>query len=207
APPRHATYARGWFEDASARWAAGTVYDRRRVLEGRLIPYFGERVVSEIDRDDVDAFVARLARGIEKSRTTRGDTTTTPAVQPSNRRMHIILDVLRLSPDRAVRRGWLPDNPARQVNKLREEKPEIAPLSFDDIRALFAKGLRTDDERRYFTVALFTGMRPGEQMGLRWEDVDWVRRTLGVRRTVGRFGAGVTKTVASRRDVAMLPNV
>ncbi|OLC57152.1 MAG: hypothetical protein AUG14_04530 [Candidatus Rokubacteria bacterium 13_1_20CM_2_68_19] len=36
---------------------------------------------------------------------------------------------------------------------------------------------------------------------------DWQRKTFGVRRTVNRFGEGPTKTVASVRDVAMLPPV
>src|SRR5207244_11183080 len=36
---------------------------------------------------------------------------------------------------------------------------------------------------------------------------DWQRKTFGVRRTVNRFGEGPTQTVASVRDVALLPPV
>ena len=56
-------------------------------------------------------------------------------------------------------------------------------------------------------MAFFSGLRPGEQIGLQWDDVDWVRKTLSVRRAVSRFGEGPTKTVASTRDITMPPAV
>lgn len=56
-------------------------------------------------------------------------------------------------------------------------------------------------------MAFFSGLRPGEQIGLQWDDLDWHRKTIGVRRAVNRFGEGPTKTIGSTRDVAMLPPV
>ena len=99
------------------------------------------------------------------------------------------------------------------MDLLREDRTPIDPLSLDEVKLLLSKGLpdneggRFEEERRYFTVAFFSGLRPGEEIGLRWEDVDWYRKTIGVRRAVNRFGEGPTKTIASTRDVAMLPAV
>src|SRR5688572_5232261 len=92
----------------------------------------------------------------------------------SNRRANIILDVLRQILDRAVLKGWLSGNPARQVRKLREDAAVIDPLPFTEVKTLLAKGFRTADERRYFTVAFFTGLRPSEQLAAEWSAVDWV---------------------------------
>jgi integrase len=103
--------------------------------------------------------------------------------------------------------GWLEANPAREVATLREEKPEVLPFSLEEVRIFLDSGLRDPAWRRYFTVAFFTGLRPGEQLGLRWDDLDWPRKLIGVRRAVTRWGEGATKTVASRRDVGMLPPV
>lgn len=60
-------------------------------------------------------------------------------------------------------------------------------------------------------LALCAGLRIGEVCGLRWEDVDFAARTLGVRRTVGRVydcegrraskTEGLPKTPGSERDV------
>jgi integrase len=125
----------------------------------------------------------------------------------SNRRVNIILKVLRQSLDRAVSKGWLLENPARKVDLLREEKPDIDPFSLAEVKTCLGSGLEDEDDRRYFRVAFFSGLRPGEQIGLQWDDIDWQRKVICVRRSIGRFGKGPTKTVESNRDVAMLPIV
>lgn len=60
-------------------------------------------------------------------------------------------------------------------------------------------------------VSLATGMRRGELLGLRWKDIDWERRVLSVRQTVGVVGTtptiGEPKSKAGRRDVRVQPEV
>jgi integrase len=67
--------------------------------------------------------------------------------------------------------------------------------------------------RLFFTVALDTGLRRGELIGLRWGDVDLLERILYVRRSIGAYdepdaGHGqeqlTTKTEASQRLVPIL---
>jgi integrase len=206
-PAPFADYVRQWLDDKSARLAPGTAYDWRRVVEGKLIPFFGSRLVSDIREEDVEAFLASLKRtpepppapesgGQRQRRASLG--------KLGNRRVNIIHQVLRQSLDRAVKRGWLETNPARHVDRLREEKTEIAPLSLEEVQRFLHEGLRNEEERRYFTVAFFTGLRPGELIGLQLDDIDWARHVIAVRRSVTRFGEGVTKTVGSARDVKML---
>jgi integrase len=149
----------------------------------------------------IDAFLADLKRApVETVGRRRGR-------KLSNRRVNIILQVLRQSLDRAVKRGWLEQNPAREVARLREDKPEILPFSFDEVRQFLGVGLTDEMFRRYFTVAFFSGLRPGEQIGLRWDALDWHRKLISVRQTRTRQGEGPVKTVASMRDVDMLPRV
>jgi hypothetical protein len=61
----------------------------------------------------------------------------------SNRRVNIILKVLRQSLDRAVTKGWLSENPARKIDLLREEKPYIDPFSLAEVKTLPARVSRT----------------------------------------------------------------
>jgi len=75
------------------------------------------------------------------------------------------------------------------------------------VKSFLGSGLEEEDDRRYFRVAFFSGLRPGEQIGLQWDDIDWQRKVICVRRSIGRFGKGPTKTVESKRDVGMLPIV
>jgi integrase len=125
----------------------------------------------------------------------------------SNRRINLVLQSGRLCLDGAVRRGWLNENPARAIRDLREERREPDPFSLDEVTTLLTDGVQTGWERRYFEVAFFTGLRPSEQIGLQWSDVEWSRKLICVRRGVGRFGEGETKTEGSLREVHMLPRV
>lgn len=60
-------------------------------------------------------------------------------------------------------------------------------------------------------VALATGMRRGEVLGLRWRDVDWDRRVLCVRQSIGRLHGApdikAPKTKSSRRDIPVQQEV
>ena len=65
----------------------------------------------------------------------------------------------------------------------------------------FAEMLTTD-------VAVTTGMRPSEYIGLKWQDIDWERRTVSVRRTLrkgptGQWEYGETKRAGSRRIIRL----
>ena len=59
--------------------------------------------------------------------------------------------------------------------------------------------------------ALATGMRRGELLGLRWQDVDWERGTVSVRQTVtvlkGASHIGPPKTKSARRGITVQPEV
>ncbi len=65
-----------------------------------------------------------------------------------------------------------------------------------------------------FAVALTTGMRPGEYLGLQWKDVDLERGTLTVRRTLvwhygngGKWSFEEPKTPRSSRSIPLPPSV
>lgn len=62
-----------------------------------------------------------------------------------------------------------------------------------------------------YLLAITTGMRKGEVLGLRWQDIDWDRRTLAIVQTVVATSEGViiapTKTSAGKRSVTVSPFV
>lgn len=210
-PPLYRDYVGKWLDHKQARLGAGTAYDWRRIVESRLIPAFGDRQVPDLDVETIEGFIAALKQGTaptppapdtkDRRRNPRGPK------KLSNRRVNIILKVLRQSLDRAVDKAWLRENPARKIDLLREDKPEIDPLSLTEVKAFLGDGLRDEEDRRYFRVAFFSGLRPGEEMGLQWGDIDWQRKIVRVLRSVSRFGTGPTKTVESKRDLEMLPIV
>lgn len=85
---------------------------------------------------------------------------------------------------------------AASVKAPRPEKPEIRPLSRHHARSLLAAAREEGDRfKALYVLALHTGMREGELLGLRWDDLDLeattptlqVRRTLSEMRTGHRF--------------------
>jgi integrase len=173
------------------------------VSDGSLQRPYVEAFIADLKRAPIDDRDAEVASGIPAR---AGTQKTTKKRKISNRRVNIILATLRLALDRAVKRaGSRRTRPGR--SRRSERRNRRSSISLEEVRIFLDSGLRDPAWRRYFTVAFFTGLRPGEQLGLRWDDLDWPRKLIGVRRAVTRWGEGATKTVASRRDVGMLPPV
>jgi integrase len=98
-------------------------------------------------------------------------------------------------------------NVADLVDLPRVRRKEMTALNGDQVRRLVDVARGTDWEA-LLTVVITTGMRQGELLGLRWDDVDLDRATLSVTATAQRslrFGMQVAepKTARSRRRVAL----
>jgi integrase len=113
----------------------------------------------------------------------------------------------------AVRHRYIEFNPLREAERPRRrghegenEEKKMKVLSPAQVKALLGKA----KEQKYnmlITLAAFTGMRQGELLGLKWEDIDWEAKQIHVQRTFtkGRFFA--TKTKTSNRRIDLAPTV
>jgi integrase len=108
----------------------------------------------------------------------------------------------------AVKRRLLADNPARGAIRPPKDRPDIHFWTSVEFTRFLAWNVGRDDlqDVALYQLAVQTGMRRGELLGLRWSDIDWEARTvtsrqsLSVRRQgVPRFGP--TKTRSSRRTI------
>ena len=73
----------------------------------------------------------------------------------------------------------------RHVANLRQTQVDVDPFDLAETRAILdaAQGW----EKTFFRyVALWTGMRPGEALALRWPDIDWQHRLIMIRQTLTR---------------------
>jgi integrase len=70
--------------------------------------------------------------------------------------------------------GWLDDSPMRKVKKPTEPRGRVRFLSDEERERLLTACQKSDNPYLYpvFVLAISTGMRQGEIMGLNWEDVD-----------------------------------
>ena len=85
----------------------------------------------------------------------------------------------------AVKIGYLRFNPADACELPRMEKKELRPLDEKESKA-FLHAIKGHRLETLFTVALFTGMRRGELIGLCWDCVDFASGTIRVEKQLQR---------------------
>jgi integrase len=108
----------------------------------------------------------------------------------------------------AVRMRLLVSNPCEGVDRPRAVRPEVAHLAREEVARLLeaAKGDRLE---ALYVLAVASGLRLGELLGLRWRDVSLragevtVRRTLIENVTTGQRTLEEPKTARSRRTVGL----
>jgi integrase len=143
-----------------------TLLGYRSIVSLHLVPAFGERPLRSLGRREVQGWVNRQTDS------------------PTSVRHRV--DCLRSAMSYAVRWGLIDANPASDLDLPSPVKRTVKALRPED-----AKALLSAVEGQWFaplvTVALYTGLRQGELLGLRWEDVN-----LGhAARATGRTGPGV----------------
>lgn len=92
--------------------------------------------------------------------------------------------------------GWLDDNPMRFVSKPREGKGRVRFLDDDErVRLLDAcRESRNPDLYTVVVLALSTGMRKGEILGLTWKDIDLDRGIISITDSKNRESRAVPVT-------------
>ncbi len=124
----------------------------------------------------------------------------------SPKSVRYLMGTLRTALNHAVRWGYIARNPALAVDGPRVEPYEARPFSVDESRT-FLGAIKGDRLQALYSVALTMGLRQGEALGLRWQDVDLQLGTLQVtkqlQRMNGEFQLVEPKTKRSRRTLAL----
>ncbi len=175
-PPGRITVAEVLTSYIDSRVTAGraprTVGPYRDLATQRIIPAIGSRKAADLRPADLERFYA------EQLSAPRLDKQQKDHLSPATvAKMHAII---RAAFRHAVKQGTLTRNPAEVVTPPSAEHPEQQILTPEQVRTLLDVA---HDHRLYrlLCLALSTGMREGELMGLRWGDVDLERALLTVR--------------------------
>ncbi len=105
------------------------------------------------------------------------------------------------------------------VDAPRERRPELRILDEEQVRLFLAEAKRSSCYYPLYLTATLTGMRAGELLGLRWQDVDFTMGTVSIQQTFYRLGGSKKekrsaqmlfkepKSAKSRRAIALPPVV
>lgn len=184
-------YLAQWIEQAHKSSIRASSYNMYRIaIYKHINPSLGHIMLQRLTPQQVQAFyTAKLDEGL------------------SAKRVRGLHSVLHVALDNAVKWGLVGKNVCDLVSPPVPQRPEIQPLTLEQAQTLLQVA-QTHQLKALITVAVTTGMRRGELLGLHWQDVDFQSGTLVVRRSVGRYGKlGVIvsepKTPRSRRKIVL----
>lgn len=184
------SFATQWFDGRCIEWRRSHIRSLQSTLNGRLLPYFGDKDVGSISKSDVLEFRAELAK--VKGRGNQEGL--------SSKRINEIMGLLGQIMNEAADQYEF-KSPMANIKKLRQRRSDVNPFSLVDVQNILATV--RPDYIPYFTVRFFTGMRTGEVHGLKWKYVDFERRSIAIRETFVLGEDEYTKTDAGQRDIQM----
>jgi integrase len=120
----------------------------------------------------------------------------------SPRRVRHIRAVLSGILKDAMKDELIEKSPLALVGTPKLNKTDIHPFSVEEINLIL--GTATGQFRNFYALAFFTGMRSGEMIGLRWEDVDFLHGTISVKRAIKMGMVTEPKTAQSIRQVEII---
>lgn len=100
-------------------------------------------------------------------------------------------------------------NPIRRAKKLREtENPKVKRIGLKPFNLMEIKSILDvlkDSDKNLIATLFYTGMRAGECVGLKWEYVDFNKRTISIReQMVDGVQKSILKTARSQRTIPMI---
>ncbi len=124
----------------------------------------------------------------------------------SARTVRMTHSIIRKALGEAVRWGYLARNPADLATPPRQQLQEMHTWSADQLRA-FLEHVEGDRYYPIYLLAATTGLRRGELLGLRWQDLDLDGGRVSITQTLGtianRMVFSPPKTASSRRSVTL----
>ncbi len=201
-----------WKRDYGEKELAPSTYKRYcRMLETRLLPYFGRFYVNKIKPTDIMQFYDLLGRDTQlvRKKDNDGSKTLKPLSGKTILEHHRLL---RAMLHKAVYWQVIVSNPAERVQPPKAKKPKRKYYDDDQCKILLENLEQLDEEQIKYKTAIiltvFTGVRLGELMGLEWNDIDFRNGIVSINRSsqyladTGVF-TKVPKTESSIREVAI----
>lgn len=201
-----------WKRDYGSKELAPTTYKRYcRMLETRILPYFGHFYINKIRPTDIMKFYDLLEKDTQlvRKKGNNGSKTKKPLSGKTILEHHRLL---RAMLHRAVYWQLIVSNPAERVQPPKAKKPKRRSYDDEQTKILLENLEKLTVEDTKYKVAIiltiFTGVRLGELMGLEWQDVDFRNGIISINRSsqylsdMGVF-TKVPKTESSIREIAI----
>lgn len=173
------------------------VYERKMAaFKNYVVPYFGKIKISAIKPMDIQDWQNRLL------------TTLTPSSAQKYRSIFynilqdaFINEIIVKNPMQLVK---APKQKSKK-NTLFDEEEDVMPFNNAEIKLILEDKQLFEHNKNFYKLMLFTGMRPGEAVALRWQDILFDKKQIKIMQTRVAGKDGTPKTMSSMRYVDILP--
>jgi integrase len=178
-------YMDRWLESIKERVRPGTFKPYEAIVRLHVKPTLGKTKLDKLNAMQLEKlYREKLDAGL------------------SARRVRYIHVTIRKALKDAVRLQLLSRNVADAAIPPRAAKTEVTPLTQDQMRSLL-DAARGDKLHALYVLAITTGIRQGELIGLQWKDIDLDGGTLRINRSVYEGIVSPPKTSAGRRTIRL----
>src|ERR687897_78831 len=181
-----------WLSDSVSDTVKATTFERyEQIVRLHLKPALG--------RVKLKALTPAHVRGLYREKLAAGS---------SARTVRYIHTTLHKALKQAVMDGLIPRNATEAVKPPQLSREEMRPLTPEQAKLLLKAAHEAGDRlEALYVLAIHTGLRQGELLGLKWDDVDLEDGSLQVRRTLTTAKGGpvlaAPKTKGSRRTLKL----
>ncbi|WP_281885823.1 site-specific integrase [Paenibacillus sp. YYML68] len=178
-----------WLQSKSLKLRRVTLEMYTGHVQRHIVPHLGFHEIAKITSAQVEKFYVTLSE--EKGL--------------GSRTVLDIHKILKSSFEAAMKRKYVTSNPVRDAETPKVISQEMSVWSIEEV-SKFLESARDDRYYLAFHLALATGMRQSEILGLRWKDIDFDNEVLNVRQTLSHDGKELltqTKTKSSSRTISI----
>jgi len=189
-----AVYLEQWLSARERDVRARTIYEYRRYVHYYALPAFGHLQLTQLQPAHLDALYTKMQ-----------------GVGLSGRTCLHMHRILHHALKQAVRQGLIVRNLAQAAAAPKADHHEMKHLTAWQLHSLLS-ATANDLYHPIYYLAAWTGMRRGEIVGPKWQDIDLEQGTISMRRTLLRvpgkgYVEGAPKTAKSKRLISITGEV
>ncbi len=194
-----------WFENvAKIKVRPSSHQTYKGYIDNHIKPCIGKIPLEKLTTMDLQKFYRKL---MTKGRVERIEFKEQPKGL-SAKTVRNINQVISSAMDFAIAQKIILENPCKAVALPKIEHKEMQTIPAEQLQAFLTEAKATGVYEMYY-IELATGLRRGELLGLKWEDIDMKQGIIRVRRQIARIDGKIVeaplKTKNSYRSVTISP--
>lgn len=176
-------YSSIWFKQKQRNWSHTTIRGYSQKYNSYIKPNWGHLLLTEFKASMFDEWASECLL--------------------SGKSINEVRNVLNQIYIRAFYDEAIDNNPALRIERYKQKHMEPEPFSIDEINRIL--DVLREPYTSFYEVAFFTGLRVGELIGLRWEDLELSKGVGHVRTNITAGREKPPKTNGSIRTIELHP--